>query len=107
MVELAMGLSMASMFAGAMKNTFANSQPLLNNDQLAAPTRYLHAIVGGEQKGPYTVGEIIAMVESGEITPETYMWKPGMPQWKPAKEIGDLGPGINIEPPAAPTVTEP
>lgn len=102
MVELAMGLSMASLFTQAMSSTMNNTARMLNNDQVANAPRYIHAIVGGQQKGPFTVGEITAMIQSGDITPKTYMWKPGMPEWKHAEEIGDIGPTFDMAPPAAP-----
>lgn len=102
MVEMAMGLSMASLFSQAMNSAFSNSTRILTNEQLNTPARYIHAIIDGEQKGPFSLGEIMAMIQSGNIVPETYMWKPGMPEWKPAKEITDITPGLEQIPPAGP-----
>ncbi|MDR3268179.1 MAG: DUF4339 domain-containing protein [Tannerella sp.] len=102
MVELAMGLSMASLFANAMNDTYRNTARLVHNDQLAAPPKYIHAIVGGQQKGPYSLGEISVMVQAGDITPDTFMWKPGMPEWKKANEITDISPTFDIQPPRLP-----
>lgn len=102
MVEMAMGLSMASLFSQAMNSAFSNSTRILKDDPMYAPARYIHAIVNGEQKGPFSSGEIMSMIQSGTIVPETYMWKPGMPEWKPAKDITDITPGLELIPPAAP-----
>lgn len=102
MMELAMGLSMASLFANAMGTTFKNTARMMDNDQVAAPPRYIYVIVNGEQKGPLTLGDITDMIRSGEVTPQTYMWKPGMAEWRLAKDITDISPTFDINPPKAP-----
>lgn len=101
MVEMAMGLSMASLFSQAMNSAFDNST-WMQNTPLNTPAKYLYAIINGKQEGPFSPGEILAFIQAGKITPETYMWKPGMPEWKFAKEITDIAPGIDLIPPAAP-----
>lgn len=102
MVEFAMGLSMASLFANAMGTTFKNTARMMDNDQVGAPPKYIYVIVDGQQKGPLTVGDITEMIRSGEVTPQTYMWKPGMAEWKHAKDITDISPTFDINPPKAP-----
>lgn len=101
MVEFAMGISMASLFANAMNSAYTNSMRL-NNDQAIAPPKYIHVVVNGKTRGPLSLGEVISMVQSGDITPDTYMWKPGMPEWKPAKDITDVGFSFNAIPPQMP-----
>ncbi|MDR2936800.1 MAG: DUF4339 domain-containing protein [Rikenellaceae bacterium] len=102
MVELAMGLSMASLFANAMNDSYNNTARMLNNDQVAAPPKYIHAIVGGMQKGPFTLGEVQAMIQTGDVTLETYLWMPGIPAWKRAREITNINASFNATPPQTP-----
>lgn len=102
MVNFAMGLSMASLFTKAMDAAYANTARSLNNSQMQTPARYVYAIVGGAQKGPFSLGEVMQMIQSGDITPETYMWKPGMSEWKLAKDITDIAPGMELVPPQVP-----
>jgi len=102
MVEMAMGLSVASLFANAMNATFNNTVRMLDNNQVAAPPRYIYAIMGGQQHGPYSLGEVFSMIKSGDITPKTYIWKPGMGDWKVAAEVEDLAPGMETTPPQVP-----
>lgn len=97
-----MGFSMASLFQKAMENTFMNSMPLINNNQLNTPPKYIYAIIDGQQAGPFSPGEIMEYIRTGKITLETYMWKPGMPGWKLAKDIEDIAPGVNLLPPEIP-----
>lgn len=106
MVELAMGLSMASLFSQAMTNAHNNTARMLDNSQAGAPPRYIFVIVNGTQRGPLTLGEITEMIRTGEVTPETYMWKQGMPAWKRASEIDDINPTFNTAPPAAPNTAQ-
>jgi predicted Zn finger-like uncharacterized protein len=40
-----------------------------------------HIVVDGEQVGPLSEGDIRARLARGEINPETYIWKEGLPDW--------------------------
>lgn len=102
MVEFAMGFSMASLFHKAMESTYTNTAPLLDNNQMNAPAKYIYAIIDGQQQGPFSLGEIMDSIRSGKIVPETYMWKPGMQEWKLAKEITDIAPAVDMLPPETP-----
>ena len=102
MVELAMGLSMASLFTQAMNSTFQNTARTQTNNQMTEPPRFLYAIVGGRQQGPMSLGEVAELIRNGQVTMDTYIWKPGMPEWKRASEVDDLNPTFEIAPPAAP-----
>ena len=67
-----------------------------------APAKYIYAIIDGQQQGPFSLGEIMDSIRSGKIVPETYMWKPGMQEWKLAKEITDIAPAVDMLPPETP-----
>lgn len=102
LVEFAMGISMASLFAEAMNSAQQNNMRLLTNNQMTVPPKYIHVIVGGKTVGPLSLGEVVTMIQSGDITPDTYMWKPGMADWKAAREVTDLGIEVNMTPPQMP-----
>lgn len=97
-----MGLSMGNLFSKAVGAAYQNTEAMLADKQLNTPAKYLYAIINGKQEGPYSPGEVMVLIQSGSITPETYMWKPGMPEWKLAKEITDIASGVNLTPPACP-----
>jgi predicted Zn finger-like uncharacterized protein len=40
-----------------------------------------HIVVDGEQVGPLSEGDIRARLARGEIGPDTYIWKEGLPDW--------------------------
>ena len=102
MMEMAMGFSMASLFHKAMESAYTNKAFQFNNDAINTPAKYLYAIINGQQAGPFSPGELMDQIRSGNVSPETYMWKPGMGEWKMAKDIGDIAPGVNLVPPAMP-----
>lgn len=102
MVELAMGLSMSALFTRAMSATYESTQKAFDTACSPQPLRYIHAVIGGVQQGPFSLGEIFARIRSGEITPDTYIWKAGMQDWRPAREVDDLAPNFPSMPPRMP-----
>lgn len=44
------------------------------------------AMINGERRGPFTLDQL---VEAG-VTPETYVWCKGMPDWVQAREDGEI-----------------
>lgn len=102
MMEMAMGLSMSMLFTRAMSATYESTQKAFDLGCSPQPLRYIHAVIGGVQQGPFSLGEIFARIRSGEITPETYIWKAGMQDWRPAHEVDDLAPNFPAAPPQIP-----
>lgn len=102
MMEMAMGLSMASLFQKAMTTAGENLQQSLDPANPAPPPRYVYAMIAGRQQGPFSLGEVVEHIRAGEITPETYIWKAGMAAWKPACEVKDLEPELGSVPPQMP-----
>jgi len=46
--------------------------------------------VKGEQRGPYTLDQMRAMIAEGRLPPDTLVWKPGMANWAPIGSVADL-----------------
>jgi hypothetical protein len=44
------------------------------------------------QLGPLAWEQVVELVEGGVITPETYVWRPGMPDWVEAGRVPELQP---------------
>ena len=104
MLGMAMGLSMASVFTRAMERTFNNTVTPMTTNQayenlMSQGNRYIYAIIDGRSSGPYSLQDITALIRDGRVTPETYIWKAGMPEWMLAKDVTDISPVLN-EPPA-------
>ena len=48
--------------------------------------------VNGQQVGPCDWNQLQQMVQQGQLTHQTYVWKQGMPQWQLAGEVMELTP---------------
>ena len=48
--------------------------------------------VNGQQVGPCTWNQLQQMVQQGQLTHQSYVWKQGMPQWQMAGEVQELTP---------------
>ncbi len=48
--------------------------------------------VNGQQVGPCNWNQLQQMVQQGQLTQQTYVWKQGMPQWQLAGEVLELVP---------------
>ena len=44
-------------------------------------------MLGGERKGPYTLGQMQAMWNAGTLTSETLFWQEGLSSWEPVSAI--------------------
>src|SRR6478735_2912718 len=42
---------------------------------------------GYDRKGPFDEAAFAELLSSGQITPDTLVWRPGMPEWKPHREL--------------------
>lgn len=102
MMEMAMGLSMASLFQQAMSTSQQTLIKELNPAHAPEPPRYIYAVIEGQQQGPFSLGEVVEYIRKGTITPQTYIWKQGMQNWLPAEQVEDLTPELNAIPPTLP-----
>ncbi len=102
MLEIATGLSMTSLYQKVMANAGETLSQTLDSTNAAPPQRYIYAMIDGSQQGPFSLGEVVAHIRTGAITPETYIWKSGMAAWKPAREVTDLAPELNATQPKMP-----
>ena len=48
--------------------------------------------INGQQTGPYNWNQLQQLVQQGQLTHQTYVWKQGMPQWQFAGEVQELTP---------------
>lgn len=46
--------------------------------------------INGQQSGPYSMLQLRQLVQSGHLTPQTHVWKPGMANWAVASSLPEL-----------------
>ncbi len=56
----------------------------------AAPAVSFHLSINGQQYGPYDTNALRQMAANRQITPDTYVWRSGMPQWLQASQCPEL-----------------
>jgi hypothetical protein len=49
-----------------------------------------HAMIAGKQQGPFELSALQRKVAAGEVTLRTYLWKPGMGDWKRAADVPEM-----------------
>jgi membrane protease subunit (stomatin/prohibitin family) len=95
-VGVGAGVQIGQQMAGAMQQ--AQSAP-------AAPPPLPAGFfigVGGQQQGPFDMGQLQAKVSSGALTRKTLVWKQGMANWLPAESVPELQPLFAVMPPPLP-----
>ncbi len=62
------------------------------------------AAIDGEQRGPLTAGALQQLIESAVLTASTFVWKVGMGDWLPARDVPEISALIaSIGPPPMPS----
>lgn len=100
----AMGGQMANMMNGMNQQMQQPQQPM--GQQVAPPpmpgaVSYMVA-VNGQQYGPYNMQQMQQMVQGGQLTRETYVWKQGMANWDMAGNVQELASLFGAVPPPMP-----
>jgi hypothetical protein len=58
---------------------------------------------GAQSQGPMSLEQIQQLASSGQVTPESLVWKEGMADWVPAGGVLPLASRVQAEPPAIPS----
>ncbi len=109
MTGMMMGGAMGQQMAGMMQNMGQQMQGAMNTPP-PMPNVQFHVSANGAQAGPFNMQQLIQMAQSGQLTPQTYVWKQGMTNWELAGNVAELAglfappaPG-SMPPPPPPTV---
>lgn len=117
MMGMAMGGAMGSQMANMMNGFSQATQPMQQAPAMGGmqtppplPTVQFSIAINGQQYGPYNMQQLQQMVQAGQLTPQTYVWKQGMPAWDMAGNQSELAalfappaPGA-VPPPPPPTL---
>jgi membrane protease subunit (stomatin/prohibitin family) len=111
MTGMMMGGAMGGQMAGMMNNMGQQMQNAMNTPPAVPNVQYMTA-VNGQQYGPFNMQQMQQMAQSGQLTPQTYVWKQGMAQWEPAGSVAELAslfaaPTPPPMPPTPPTPSAP
>ncbi len=68
--------------------------------------QWFYAEGNRQQRGPLASDELIALYQSSRIAADTLVWRDGMAQWQPLREVADEI-GLVLAPPPAPVADTP
>ncbi len=90
MMGMAMGGAMGQQMAGMM-NQMGNAMNGQMNTPPPPPSIQYNISANGQQAGPFNMNQLQQMVQQGQLTPQTYVWKQGMAGWEMAGNVAELG----------------
>ena len=89
MTGMMMGGAMGQQMAGMMQNMGQQLQGTMNTPPPIPNVQYMLS-VNGQQTGPFNMQQMQQMAQSGQLTPQTYVWKQGMAQWELAGNVAEI-----------------
>lgn len=103
MTGMMVGGAMGQQMAGMMNNMGQQMQGGMNTPPPMPNVQY-HISVNGQQMGPFQMPQLQQMAQTGQLTQQTYVWKPGMANWEFAGNVPELAFLFNVgTPPPPPT----
>jgi len=105
MTGLAVGGAMGGQMASMMNVAGQNIQQATSMPPPLPVVQY-NVSLNGQSTGPYNMQQLQAMAQTGQLTRESYVWKPGMANWDFAANLPDLAtlfaPAFQPPPPPPP-----
>jgi membrane protease subunit (stomatin/prohibitin family) len=99
------GQQMAGMMGNMMQGMNQPPQGGLSGIPPPPPIVQYNVAVNGQTSGPFTMDQLSQMVQGGQLTGNSMVWKTGMANWAAAGTVQELAPlfaGIAPPPPPAP-----
>lgn len=108
--SMMMGMAIGGVMGGQMGNMMGNMMNQMGQQIVPPPISgnniaYM-IVVNGQQSGPYNMQQLQQLVQSGQVTSQTYVWKQGMSNWEFASNVPELA-GLfasGMTPPPIPTM---
>lgn len=108
MTGMMVGGSLGQQMADMMQNMGQHMQNAMNTPPPVPNVQY-YISFNGAQAGPFTIPKLTEMVQGGQMTAQTYVWKQGMANWELAGNVQELAalfttPGNTPPPPPPPNI---
>ena len=103
LIEFGMSMAIANQMVASMNQSLNQAQvPGAGNHFQNKGNDVYFAVIDGAKSGPYSLAEIANLISQKKIVKETYLWKPGMPQWDLAQNMEEVLRLVAINPPPIP-----
>ncbi len=107
LVEFGMSMAIANQMVSSMNQSLNQMQvPGAGKTMPTNAESIFFAVIDGKQSGPYSLTELSRLITEKKIVKETYIWKPGMPQWDLAENVSEVLRLVAITPPPIPSSYE-
>jgi membrane protease subunit (stomatin/prohibitin family) len=104
MTGMMMGGAMGNQMAGMMNNMGQNMQQQQNTPP-PPPTIAYSVAINGQTAGPFNLQQLQQMVQNGQLTQNTHVWKQGMTAWELAGNVPEINTLFAAVPPPPPPPT--
>ena len=101
MTGMMMGGAMGNQMAGMMNNMGQNMNQQQNTPP-PPPTIAYSVSVNGQTAGPFNLQQLQQMVQNGQLSQNTHVWKTGMAAWEVAGNVQELATLFSAVPPPPP-----
>lgn len=103
MTGMMMGGAMGQQMAGMMNQM---GQTMNQGMQTPPPIPQVQYTlnIGGQNMGPYNLQQMQQMIQNGQMTAQTYVWKQGMANWEMAGNVQELATLFGAIPPPPPGI---
>ena len=103
MTGMMMGGAMGQQMAGMMNQM---GQTMNQGMQTPPPIPQVQYTlnIGGQNMGPYNLQQMQQMIQNGQMTAQTYVWKQGMANWEMAGNVQELATLFGAVPPPPPGI---
>ena len=100
LVEFGMGMAVAQQMVKTMNDSMTNMHvPGAMNPMKEPQQKFFYAMIEGNQMGPFSEQELTRLITEKKIVKETYVWMPGLPNWKIAEKIPEVLKLVALAPP--------
>jgi hypothetical protein len=100
LVEFGMGLAVAQQMVKTMNNAMTNMHvPGSMNQMQTTVPQFYYAMIEGNQAGPFSEQELSRLINEKKIVKETFIWKPGIPNWEIAEKLPEILKLVALAPP--------
>jgi len=106
MTGMMMGGAMGQQMAGMMNQMGSTMQQATNTPPPIPQIQY-YVNVNGQNVGPCNTQQLQQMIQSGQLTKNTFVWKNGMANWEQAGSLPELSNLFGPVPPPMPPQTPP
>ena len=102
MASMAMGGAVGQGMAGSIGGMMSGMNQEKQTPPPPPPQAQYNISIGGQQTGPFAWEQLQQMVQSGQITKDTHVWKQGMAGWELAGNVQELSSLFGAVPPPPP-----